>query len=123
VQTKRSGHLPIGKAVLSLKKLLGARGRVVYDAAPIHAKHVVVRCHVTIAALMRCVLLWSDDRDGRVVGSLRVELRLALPVSEMWETYVLDHPEARVRGLCLLRPVILPCASPNLPRFDSRSRC
>lgn len=46
------------------------------------------------------------DRDGRVVGALRVELRLALPVSEMWETYLADHPEERViiAHLCVCWP-------------------
>ena len=28
---------------------------------------------------------------------MQVEMRLALPVSELWDTYLLDHPDERMR--------------------------
>ena len=35
-------------------------------------------------------------RDGRAIGSLRVEMKLAVPVSELWDLYVKEHPEEKV---------------------------
>ncbi len=43
-----------------------------------------------------CVVV---TRDGKTVGSIRLEVRLAVPVSELWDVFVQDHPEEKV-GAC-----------------------
>ncbi len=65
---------------------------------------VIARCHIPLAQLIKSnphMVLKAEPLfsvgDGRVCGHAHVEIRLALPVTELYELFLSRHPEERVR--------------------------
>ncbi len=65
---------------------------------------VVARCHIPLAQLLKsnpCMVLKAEPLisvgDGRVSGHAHIEVRLALPVAELYELFLSRHPEEKAR--------------------------
>lgn len=68
-QARGADYERLGRAVVPLRDLLKPRGKMVNRRVPMRTS------------------------DGRIVGHLHLECKLALPVNELWSAYLKDHPE------------------------------
>ena len=73
-RTRHGDFQRVAHATLPLRKLLESQGKLTADECPL-----------------------VSVEDGALVGQIKVQLRLALPVTELFKVYLEEHPQEKAR--------------------------